>query len=239
MKKIAVYINIIFYLYVTMTAYAQNDTHKFDLKRQAMVDGQIARRGVKDSQVLAAMRKVPRHVFVPDDMKEYAYSDGPLSIGYRQTISQPYIVALMTELLELKGTETVLEIGTGSGYQAAVLAEIARQVYSIEIVAPLAKRAQETLDTLGYGNVSIKAGDGYHGWQEHAPFDGIILTAAPPEVPKPLIEQLKENGRLVVPEGKYYQELRVYIKRDGYLEKKDVIPVRFVPMTGYIDKLAK
>ncbi|MDX9703113.1 MAG: protein-L-isoaspartate(D-aspartate) O-methyltransferase [Candidatus Auribacterota bacterium] len=222
-----------------MTSYAQDDTSKFSDNRFKMVEHQIVRRGITDKKVLNAIRKVPRHLFVPDDMVKHAYTDGPLPIGYNQTISQPYIVALMTELLKLNGTEKILEIGTGSGYQAAILAEIVNEVYSIEIVEPLAKRAQETIKKMGYENVYIKSGDGFHGWPEHAPFDGIIVTAAPREVPAPLIDQLKDNGRLVIPEGEYYQELRVYIKRDGYLEKKDIIPVRFVPMTGYIEQRSK
>jgi protein-L-isoaspartate(D-aspartate) O-methyltransferase len=239
MKIKTVCATLIFYFYTIMTSYAQDDTSKFSDNRFKMVEHQIVRRGITDKKVLNAIRKVPRHLFVPDDMVKHAYTDGPLPIGYNQTISQPYIVALMTELLKLNGTEKILEIGTGSGYQAAILAEIVNEVYSIEIVEPLAKRAQETIKKMGYENVYIKSGDGFHGWPEHAPFDGIIVTAAPREVPAPLIDQLKDNGRLVIPEGEYYQELRVYIKRDGYLEKKDIIPVRFVPMTGYIEQRSK
>ncbi len=236
MKNNFITLKSIFCLCCAMTLNAEDYTDKFTSKRLQMVNDQIARRGISDSKVLAALSSVPRHLFVPDSMKKYAYEDGPLSIGYSQTISQPYIVAIMTELLKLSGDEIILEIGTGSGYQAAILAEIANQVYSIEIVPQLAQRAKDTLTQLGYTNIHLKTGDGFYGWPEHAPFDGIILTAAPPKIPEPLIEQLKENGRIVIPEGDYFQELRVYIKRNGFLEKKDIIPVRFVPMTGYIDE---
>lgn len=219
-----------------MMTYAQNNDQDFTKERLEMVQNQIVRRGVDDERVLEAMRTVKRHFFVPDDVRKHAYSDNPLAIGYRQTISQPYIVALMTELLELDGSEKVLEIGSGSGYQAAVLGKLANEVYTIEIVPELAQKAKETLDQLGYDNVHVRHGDGFHGWAEHAPYDAIIVTAAPDEVPQPLIDQLQPDGRLVIPEGSYYQQLRVYIKRDGYLEKKDIIPVRFVPMTGYIEE---
>ena len=236
MKNKFITLKSIFWLCCAMTLNAENNTDKLTSKRLQMVNDQIVRRGITDSKVLAALRSVPRHLFVPDSMIKYAYTDGPLSIGYNQTISQPYIVAIMTELLELNGDERILEIGTGSGYQAAILAQIANQVYSIEIVPQLAKRAKDTLTQLGYTNIHLKTADGFYGWPEHAPFDGIILTAAPPKIPEPLIDQLKENGRIVVPEGDYYQELRVYTKRNGILKKKDIIPVRFVPMTGYIDE---
>ncbi len=201
-------------------------------QRQAMVESQIRRRGVKDGRVLAAMEAVRRHVFIPDNQQSQAYDDRPLPIGYKQTISQPYIVGLMTELLQSEPGDTVLEIGTGSGYQAAVLGQLVAHVYSIEIVEPLCVRARETLAAEGCDNVSVLCGDGYDGWPEHAPFNGIILTAAPESVPQPLLDQLAEGGRLVVPEGKFSQDLVVYEKTDGKTRRRKVIPVRFVPMTG-------
>ena len=202
--------------------------------REAMVADQIEERGVRDPRTLAAMRKVPRHLFVPPALAREAYADHPLPIGHAQTISQPYIVAFMTEALGLRGGEKVLEVGTGSGYQAAVLAEIAARVYTIEIVAPLAEEARERLARLGYGNVEVRAGDGYQGWPEAAPFDAVIVTAAAPRIPAPLKEQLKDGGRLVIPVGEEYQELIVVTRRGtGYAEKR-VLPVRFVPMTGKV-----
>jgi protein-L-isoaspartate(D-aspartate) O-methyltransferase len=205
-------------------------------ERVEMVRKQIERRGVKDKKVLAAMRKVPRHEFIPDKFRHEAYEDHPVPIGHGQTISQPYIVAYMTEALELKGPEKVLEIGTGSGYQAAVLAEIVEKVYSIEIVCALEKRSKETLSRLGYKNVETRCADGYKGWAEHAPFDAIIITAAPDEVPPPLLEQLKEGGRLIVPEGTYFQELRLYTRTEKGIKTRHLLPVRFVPMTGEAEK---
>ena len=205
----------------------------FAPQRDTMVREQIAARGVKDAAVLAAMRRVPRHEFVPAGQRAFAYEDRPLPIGEGQTISQPFIVGAMTELLQVKPGQRVLEIGTGSGYQAAVLAELGVEVYTIEIVEPLAASAKATLARLGYKNVHVRAGDGYVGWPEVAPFDAIIVTAAPPRVPQPLIDQLKPGARLVVPEGEREQELVVYEKsRDGTVRRTSVIPVRFVPMTG-------
>jgi len=205
-------------------------------ERERMVETQIESRGVDDSLVLKAMREVPRHPFVPEGYRDLSYSDGPLPIGEGQTISQPYIVALMTELLGLKGGEKVLEIGTGSGYQAAVIAEIASEVYTIEIICPLAERAESTLNELGYENITVQCGDGYQGWKEHAPFDGIIVTAAPDHIPQPLVDQLKEGSRLVIPVGDIFQELVVCVKTEKGLKKTNVIPVRFVPMTGEAEK---
>jgi protein-L-isoaspartate(D-aspartate) O-methyltransferase len=200
--------------------------------RERMVRSQIEARQVRDKLVLAAMRKVPRHLFVPANLRDQAYADGPLPIGEGQTISQPYIVALMTELLGLKGGEKVLEIGTGSGYQAAVLAEIADQVYSVEIICSLAQTAESRLKQLGYDNVTIECADGYQGWKEHAPFDGIIVTAAPDHVPQPLVDQLKVGAKLVIPVGDVYQELEVITKTETGITEMNAIPVRFVPMTG-------
>ena len=209
-----------------------NQKGDFKIMREKMVETQIKARGVKDPRVLSVLRKVERHRFVPERYLDSAYSDQPLPIGEGQTISQPYIVALMTELLELNGNEKVLEIGTGSGYQAAILAELAKEVYTIEIVESLASAAKERLSELGYQNIKVKAGDGYLGWPEAAPFDAIIVTAAPDHIPKPLIDQLKEGGRMVVPVGSHAQELIKIVKRSGKMETTNVIPVLFVPMTG-------
>jgi protein-L-isoaspartate(D-aspartate) O-methyltransferase len=201
-------------------------------ERAEMVRAQIRGRGIETESVLRAMGAVPRHLFVPEDVRPGAYEDYPLPIGYDQTISQPYIVALMTDLVDLDGDEKVLEIGTGSGYQAAVLGELADQVFSIEIVEPLATEARARLAELGYANVHVRAGDGYRGWPEEAPFDVIILTAAPPEIPQPLIDQLAVGGIMAAPVGDVYQELLVLEKSATGLSRREVIPVRFVPMTG-------
>ena len=198
----------------------------------------LEKQGITDARVLRAMRKVPREAFVPADLRARAYEDNPLPIGEGQTISQPYIVAFMSELAALDGHERVLEIGTGSGYQAAILGELAREVYTIEIVEPLARRAEATLRRLGYQNVHVRAGDGYRGWPDKAPFDVILLTAAPPAVPKPLLDQLALEGRLIapvdVPSGE--QELVLITRTAKGLERRSVLPVRFVPMTGEAQK---
>jgi protein-L-isoaspartate(D-aspartate) O-methyltransferase len=203
-------------------------------EREEMVAQQIAARGVRDERTLAAMRAVPRHLFVPEEFASQAYADHPLPIGHGQTISQPYIVGFMTQALDLDGSETVLEVGTGSGYQAAVLAEIVPRVYSIEIVAPLAQKSAQLLKDLGYTNVEVRAGDGYLGWPEAAPFDAIIVTAAAPRIPEPLKEQLGDGGRLVLPVGDAWQELVVVTRRGDRFEEKRVMDVRFVPMTGEV-----
>jgi protein-L-isoaspartate(D-aspartate) O-methyltransferase len=200
--------------------------------RRAMVARQIERRGVTDARVLEAMRTVPRHLFVPSRLADEAYRDSPLPIGEGQTISQPYIVALMSELLDLEPGARVLEIGTGSGYQAAVLAAMGLEVYSIEIVDELCRQARATLEATGYGAVTVRCGDGTSGWPEHAPFDGVIVTAAPEEVPEALTRQLKVGGRLVIPVGAVYQELIVVTRTADGFRERSVIPVRFVPMTG-------
>ena len=206
-------------------------------RRVRMVDTQIVARGVRDPRVLAAMRKVPRHLFVDPSQRAQAYEDHPLPIPGNQTISQPYIVALMTELLEVKPGSRVLEIGTGSGYQSAVLAEEAGEVYTIEIVPELARLAATRLKELHYDNVTVREGDGYRGWPEHAPFDAIIVTAAPERIPEPLVDQLAPNGVMVIPVGGFFQELKVFHKSaDGKVTEKDILPVRFVPMTGEIEK---
>lgn len=197
-----------------------------------MVAEQIRARGIKDSRVLMAMEKVPRHKFVPDKMKLYAYNDEPLAIGEGQTISQPYIVAYMTEALQLQQTDKVLEIGTGSGYQTAILAEIVRDVYTVEVIESLSKRSQEVLAELGYINIQFKVGDGTYGWEEFAPFDAIIVTAAPRVVPPSLQEQLSIGGRLIVPVGDTFQELVLVLRdQEGFTEKK-LLSVRFVPLVS-------
>ncbi len=202
----------------------------FAAEREAMVETQIRVRGVLDERVLQAMLKVPRHSFVPPDLRPYAYGDEPLPIGEGQTISQPYIVAYMTEALRLKGGERVLEIGTGSGYQTAILAELAREVYTVEIVASLSDGAQEVLRGLGYQNVFFRIGDGSLGWPESAPYDAIIVTAAPRTVPKAIADQLAVSGRMVIPVGVDYQELVLVERGKKGLARRDLLPVRFVPL---------
>jgi protein-L-isoaspartate(D-aspartate) O-methyltransferase len=202
-------------------------------ERREMVETQLRGRDITDERVLAAMLRVPRHVFVPAELQDDAYVDGPLPIGHGQTISQPYIVALMTQLVRPKPADRALDVGTGSGYQAAVLAELVHEVYGIEIVCPLAEEASERLTALGYRNVTVRCGDGYQGWKEHAPFDIIVVAAAPDHVPRPLVEQLAPGGRLVIPVGDVDQELRLLEKQaDGSIREIAVAPVRFVPMTG-------
>jgi len=203
----------------------------FAAQRQRMVEQQLKPRGIKDERVLAAMTKVPREEFIPLDARADAYEDGPLPIGYDQTISQPYVVAFMTEQLRPKQNDRVLEIGSGSGYQAAILAELVKEVYTVEIVPPLGKTAEATLQRLGYKNVHIKVGDGYKGWPEEAPFDAIIVTCAPEKVPQPLVDQLEEGGRMVIPVGeRFAQQLHLFEKKNGQLKESVTLPVRFVPM---------
>jgi protein-L-isoaspartate(D-aspartate) O-methyltransferase len=204
--------------------------NNFFEKRERMVDTQIEARGVKDQKVLAAMRKVPRHLFVPENMKLYAYQDEPLLIGEGQTISQPYIVAYMSEALQLKGHERVLEVGTGSGYQAAILAEIVKEVFSVELLESLSLNAQDVLKKMSYRNIYFRVGDGTLGWKEHAPYDAIIVTAAPTKVPKALQDQLKSGGRMVIPVGAAFQELVLVTKEKRKFKKKKLLPVRFVPL---------
>jgi len=214
----------------------KNGVSWHDVARREMVHNQIVARGIMDTNVINAMLSVERHRFVPKELERLAYSDYPLPIGEDQTISQPYIVALMTEKVALQSSHRVLEIGTGSGYQAAILSLITREVYTIEIIPSLAQSAAERLKELGYNNVYVKCGDGFLGWPEAAPFDAIIITCAPPEVPQPLIEQLAEGGRLIVPLGDNFQVLTLYTKVNGKLEKTDIAPVRFVPMKGIIEE---
>jgi protein-L-isoaspartate(D-aspartate) O-methyltransferase len=229
----SVKINIIFLLLLGSCEMSGNEKNKqFNQLRMKMI-GTIERYGMNNSEVIRVMAKVPRHEFVPDNLKDYAYEDGPLPIGEGQTISQPYIVAYMTDKLLLERGHRVLEIGTGSGYQAAVLGELVREVYTIEIHNPLCLRAQEVLKKLEYKNIFVKCGDGYQGWPDKSPFDRIILTAAPAKIPQPLIDQLAPNGILIAPVGVDYQELQI-IEKDssGNLHKNTLLPVRFVPMTG-------
>jgi len=195
-----------------------------------MVESQIKNRGVKDARVLEAMKKVPRHMFVSREMIPYAYSDEPLPIGQGQTISQPYIVAYMTETLQLTGKERVLEVGTGSGYQAAILAEIAKEVYTIDILEELSLKAQRILSQLGYKNIYFKIGDGTLGWPEYAPYDGIIVTAAPSKVPEALQKQLGISGSMIIPVGSTFQELVLITRGKKKFKKKKLLPVRFVPL---------
>jgi len=201
--------------------------------RENMVKNQIEARNVYNSATLRAMRTVPRHEFVPSDMRAYAYEDRPLAIGNGQTISQPYIVAFMTSVIKPRPEYKVLEIGTGSGYQAAVLAEIVSEVYTIEIIPALAEEAEKKFKALNYQNIHTRVGDGYHGWPEEAPFDAIVVTAAPDKIPAPLIEQLKEGGKLVIPVGPKYsvQSLQLVTRKNGKTTTTNLFPVRFVPFT--------
>jgi len=233
LNKIIKIWKIIFCLLILFSlAKAEDENKDYAQLRRDMVINQIETRHITDSSVIKAMLKVPRHLFVPDSMKRLAYIDSPLPIGNDQTISQPYIIALMTSLLNLRGNEKVLEIGTGSGYQAAVLAEIVDSVFTIEIIDSLAAHAEKILKQLHYTNVIVKCGDGYLGWKEHIPFDAIIVTCAPSKIPPPLLEQLADNGKMVIPVGTLWQELLLITKINGKIKKEKIAPVRFVPMTG-------
>lgn len=211
-------------------AFAKLGNIDFKTQRLKMVCAQLEARGLKDAAVLEAMRKVERHRFVPRNLENFAYLDMPLPIGKGQTISQPYIVALMTHLLKLKKTDKVLEIGTGSGYQTAVMAEISGEVYSIEIIPELAKKAESLLSELGYENIRVKNDDGFLGWPEAAPFNAIAVTCAVKDIPKELVKQLAEGGRMVVPVGDAFQELKLLIKKNNKIEQKAIVPVKFVPL---------
>jgi protein-L-isoaspartate(D-aspartate) O-methyltransferase len=236
LKGLSIFLMMFLFLMVRYSPALAADS--FEKKRQEMVARDIKGRGISDTRVLAAMMKVQRHLFIDASLASQAYEDHPLPIGEGQTISQPYIVAAMTEAASLKGGERVLEIGTGSGYQAAVLAEIAKEVCTIEIKKPLAEKAKEMLAKLGYNNIHAKYGDGYFGWEEHAPFDVIMITAAAGHIPQPLLDQLKEGGRLVMPLGstRLYQEFIVVKKEKGKYTKKELGGVVFVPMTGEAQK---
>ena len=211
---------------------AQRSSPDWEAERRRMVDEQLRARDIRSERVLNAMLRVPRHLFVPEAHRAEAYRDSPQPIGYEQTISQPYIVAFMTQALDVSPDHRVLEIGTGSGYQAAVLSTLAKVVYTIEIVSPLAERARQTLSGLGYGNIEVRTGNGYLGWPEHAPYDRIMVTAAPDEVPTALIEQLKIGGLMVIPVGTLIQELRVLRRTTTGMQTLDTLRVLFVPMTG-------
>ena len=215
-------------LFMVAVCGAQDD--HYEQKRREMVARQIEARGISDRRVLDAMEEVPRHLFVPEELRYAAYEDTPLPIGYDQTISQPYIVAYMTEAAGLEPGDVVLEIGTGSGYQAAVLAKIVQEVYTIEIIRPLADSAGRRLEEMGIKNVHVRWGDGYAGWPEAAPFDAIIVTAAPPDIPQTLVEQLKVGGKMVVPVGAFFQQIYLITRTESGTDKKAMIPVRFVPM---------
>ena len=222
---------VLTFLLFISTAFGQEDRLWWHNKAIIMVKDQIEKRGIHDERILRVMRKTPRHLFIPKNLKDIAYEDSPLPIGEGQTISQPYIVALMTELLELKGHERVLEIGTGSGYQTAVLSPLCKDIFSIEIIKSLAQNAAKNLQEMNYNNVTVKYGDGYNGWIKYAPFDAIIVTAAPEEIPNILIDQLKVGGRIVLPIGVRDQTLKVIIKNNhDNIVEKNIIPVRFVPM---------
>jgi protein-L-isoaspartate(D-aspartate) O-methyltransferase len=216
----------------------QQPSDEYRMVRESMVATQLRARDIRDSRVLDAMREVPRHLFVPEEIRHMAYQDSPLPIGLNQTISQPYIVALMTQLAEPRAGDRAFEVGTGSGYQAAVLSRLVGEVYTVEIIEPLADRARTVLEEVGYENVHVRAGDGYAGWPEEAPFDIILVTAAAPRVPEPLVEQLREGGRLVIPVGApaAVQQLILLRKEGGRLRERRVIPVRFVPMTGQVQE---
>jgi protein-L-isoaspartate(D-aspartate) O-methyltransferase len=220
----------IFFILILSLSPAAMPEDSFSSSRQRMVKEQIEARGISDPRLLEVLKKVKRHLFVPTDLQNAAYDDHPLPIGQGQTISQPYIVAYMTEAVKIKPEDCVLEIGTGSGYQAAVLGELAKEVYTIEILKPLAENARSLLERLGYKNIKIKWGDGFQGWREHAPFDAIIVTAAPAEVPEELVKQLKIGGRMVVPVGGFFQELYLITKTGTGVKKETLLPVRFVPM---------
>lgn len=212
--------------------FSDSEINAYRVQRESMVHSQLLGRDISDRRVLAAMQKVPRHLFVPKELLTFAYSDAPLPIGENQTISQPYIVALMTQLLKLNGNEKVLEIGTGCGYQTAILAELCKEVYSMEIIPELQSKANETLNELGYKNIKLKTGDGSLGWPEAGPFDAILAACAPEHIPPALMDQLAEAGRMIIPVGIFYQELRLVTKSSGQLHEESIIPVSFVPMTG-------
>ncbi|MCK4330511.1 protein-L-isoaspartate(D-aspartate) O-methyltransferase [candidate division WOR-3 bacterium] len=211
-------------------------TDDYALSRETMIQEQIIRRGITDELVIQAMRQVPREEFVPDKYKPYAYIDSPLPIEYDQTISQPFIVALMNYLIDVQEGERVLEIGTGSGYSAAVLSEMGADVYTIELLEPLATSAVERLKKLGYDNIKVKCGDGFFGWDEYAPFDGIVVTCAPGYIPQPLVDQLDVGGRMVIPVGDLFQELILLTKTAEGVIEDSILPVRFVPMKGEVEK---
>jgi protein-L-isoaspartate(D-aspartate) O-methyltransferase len=208
------------------------DKEFFRKQREQMVESQIKARGIKDEDLLEAMRKIPRHAFVPDDMREYAYNDEPLPIGSGQTISQPYIVAYMTNALDLKKGDKVLEIGTGSGYQAALLAELAADVYTVEVHEELSNKARNILENLGYSNIHYHVGDGTKGWEEHSPYDAVMVTAAPPVIPEKLKEQMRIGAKMIIPVGQAFQELVLLTREKDKFSRRKLLPVRFVPLVS-------
>jgi len=224
---------------VSLSSPTPAESAQYAVERETMVSEQVAARDVRDMLVLSAMRSVPRHEFVPEELRPAAYRDAPLPVGEGQTISQPYIVGLMTEALGLEGGEKILEVGTGTGYQAAVLDEIAGQVFTVEINEDLAARAKANLERLGYGDIRVRIGDGYRGWPEEAPFDAIVVTAAPDHVPDPLLQQLAVGGRLVLPVGRKRQVLQVWTRTEDGFENRNLVPVQFVPMTGEAEGSAR
>jgi len=238
MPRIALFLFTGLFLALTVTPAISSEDHSLSAARQRMVEHDLKGRDITDAKVLEIMSRVPRHLFVDKSLQSKAYADHPLPIGEGQTISQPYIVALMTQILRVKPGEKVLEIGAGSGYQAAVLAELTDQVYTIEIRAGLSQTAAQRLKQLGYEKVRVKYGDGYFGWEEHAPFDAIIVTCAANHIPPPLIKQLRENGRLILPLGSttYFQTLTLLTKKNGKTDVQHLLGVSFVPMTGEAQK---
>ncbi len=246
MKKGPLLIRAVFYavilailvFLITCPALRASEENALEIKQQIMIEKDLKARGINDPTVISAMKKVKRHLFVDKSRQKKAYGDYPLPIGEDQTISQPYIVGLMTQSLKLKSSDRVLEIGTGSGYQAAVLAEIVKEVFTIEIKEKLAQKAETLLSSLGYINVSVKAGDGYYGWGAYAPFDAIILSCSAEKIPPPLIKQLKDGGKIILPLGQQFkiQNLVIGIKNGGKIKKEGILPVRFVPMTGKADR---
>ncbi len=235
MKKSTRVLSILFFIFLigSQFDYLKAADSLFNNRRE-MVETQIKKRGIKDKVTLEAMLSVPRHKFVPLVHRAYAYADRPLPIGHGQTISQPYIVALMTSILGLNSESVVLEVGTGSGYQAAILSRICKEVYTVEIIPPLGKNAAALLKDLKYDNVKAEIGDGYYGWEEYAPFDGIMVTAAATYIPPPLIKQLKPGGKMIIPIGGVFQVQRLMLitkKQDGTLVSENILPVRFVPLT--------
>ncbi len=235
---IKILMSLLFFALLFMPSFSAHPEETYEKKRSFMVEHDLKARGIRDQKVLEVMGTVARHFFVDKNLRDRAYGDYPLPIGEGQTISQPYVVAFMTEALKLKRTDRVLEIGTGSGYQAAVLAGIAKQVYTIEIRKGLAEKADKRLAELGYSNVKVRYGDGYFGWEEQAPFDAIIITASANHIPPPLIKQLREGGRLIIPLGStvYFQTLTLAAKKKGEIELEELMSVAFVPMTGEVQK---